>query len=120
MAKTKKQPEPVKILASGKVSIKMSATVLQEFIEWIESEVNLGIPANRLYRVQASEGWKLEKAILTELFWSKFRGGVCVRAITLTPSQSIAILYAWKNNRLMRCSNLSLDVVLMKLDQKLG
>jgi hypothetical protein len=114
MLKTKKQPEPVKILASGKVSIKMSAAVLGDLIAALEEYLS------PLYNIsRASMITDLRDVVLVEMYATRFARAMAVRALTLRASEALALREAWKRSRIFRESNM-LNVLLMKLDQKLG
>jgi hypothetical protein len=110
--KKKKIIDPVKILPSGKVSVKFGNVALAEFLNALTHYLDI-----RFYYSPTGSS-KLTDVVLFELYTGRLAGAVAIRAITLRRSEAIALREVWKKSDLFRAN--ALNVVLMKLDQKLG
>lgn len=110
----KKETEFVKITPAGKVKVKMSVNVLADFLTAIEKHLT-----SQSISIKGTDA--IRDVVLLEMYNRRFAGAVSAanKSVSFKMSEAIAILNVWRNCAAFRESNM-LNVVLMKLDQKLS
>ena len=109
-----KEPEFVKITPSGKVRVMMPVNVLADFLTALEKHLT-----SQSISIKGTDA--IRDVVLLEMYNRRFAGAVSAanKSISFKMSEAIAIRSAWRRNIDFRQSNM-LNVVLMKLDQKLS